>query len=118
MQYFSCPDIVVVCDPPELELRNQESDTLLNPTLLIEIFSPLTEDWDRELRAVQYRRCSSLREYLVISEVEPFVEQYVRQVDDHWALATTIGLDATLRMPSINCEITFETLYKDVSVPL
>ncbi len=112
-RYSSSPDIVVICGEPKF--HDQEEKTILNPTLLIEIFSPLTEDRDRGLRSVQYRRCPSLREYLVVSEVEPFVEQYVRRNDGQWELSTTTGLNADLRMPSINCEISLRVLFDEVA---
>ncbi len=42
---YRYPDIAVVCGPAEFE--DTESDTLLNPTVLIEVLSPSTEASDR-----------------------------------------------------------------------
>ena len=83
----------------------------------MEIFSQDTDEKDRGLRAVQYRQCPTLREYLAISEFEPFVEQFIRREDGHWELFTTTDLDATLRMPSIGCEIPLRTLFDNVAFP-
>ena len=42
---YAYPDIVVVCGRPQFEDRHR--DTLLNPTVIIEILSPSTEGYDR-----------------------------------------------------------------------
>ena len=39
-----CPDIVVVCG--EEQFGDEELDTLLNPTVIIEVLSPSTEGYD------------------------------------------------------------------------
>ncbi len=44
-QNYHYPDAVVVCGTPEFE--DAHVDTLLNPTLLIEVLSPSTESYDR-----------------------------------------------------------------------
>ncbi len=50
---YTYPDIVIVCGDPEFE--DEELDTLLNPTLIIEILSPSTEDYDRGHRGPPQR---------------------------------------------------------------
>jgi Uma2 family endonuclease len=39
------PNVTVVCGEPKFE--DEEFDTLLNPTLIIEVLSPSTENYDR-----------------------------------------------------------------------
>ncbi len=51
---YTYPDVVAVCGPPEFE--DAEADTLLNPTVLLEILSPSTESYDRGEKLEQYLR--------------------------------------------------------------
>ena len=42
---YTYPDVVVVCDEPRFE--DDVFDTLLNPTVIVEVLSPSTEAYDR-----------------------------------------------------------------------
>ena len=51
---YTYPDLVVVCGQARFEDR--QVDTLLNPTLIVEVLSPSTESYDRGKKFAQYRR--------------------------------------------------------------
>lgn len=108
------PDIAVVCGPPELE--DDHGDTLLNPTLLVEVLSPSTEAFDRGGKFANYRKIASLREYLLVSTHEPRIEHYVRQ-GEAWLLTETEGLDATLVLETIGCALALGEVYGKVPFP-
>src|SRR5262245_57184728 len=42
---YTYPDIVIVCG--DEKFKDERQDTLLNPTVIIEVLSPSTEDYDR-----------------------------------------------------------------------
>jgi Uma2 family endonuclease len=46
--------VTVVCGEPQFE--DAEVDTLLNPTVLVEVLSPSTADYDRGGKRTYYRR--------------------------------------------------------------
>ena len=75
--WYTYPDIMVVCDEPRF--ADEQNDTLLNPTLIVEVLSPSTEAHDRGFKFAQYRKLDSLREYVLVSQSEPRVERFVRQ---------------------------------------
>ena len=56
----------VACGEPTFE--DAEVDTLLNPTLLVEVLSKSTEDYDRGGEFEHYRTIESLREYLLVAQ--------------------------------------------------
>ncbi len=62
---YTYPDVVVVCGEPKF-VDNQK-DTLLNPTFLVEVLSPSTEAYDRGFKSSQYRKLESLQEYALVS---------------------------------------------------
>ncbi len=96
------PDVVVVCGEPRY--LDGEIDTLLNPSLVIEVLSPSTERHDRGLKAARYRTIESLTEYAFVSQTEPRVEIYRRQASGDWLLSESVGIDATCRFEGLNEE--------------
>lgn len=69
-QYRVCPDVTVSCD---LRHRGAE-DAIRHPTLVIEVLSPATEARDRGQKALQYRACPSIQEYVLVSGGAQIVE--------------------------------------------
>ena len=112
---YTYPDVVVVCGEPEF--LDAEVDTLLNPVLLIEVLSESTEDYDRGMKFKQYRQLASLKVYLVVSQTEPLIEQFVRRGDTYWELSEVCGLDQKLSLSSIGCELPFAEAFAKVSFP-
>lgn len=110
---YAYPDLVVVCDPPEFE--DPHIDTLLNPTLLIEVLSPSTEQYDRGKKFESYRALKSLREYGLIAQDRPHIERYVRQAAGMWMLSEVNGLDASLELGSISCTLALTDIYAKVT---
>ena len=109
---YTYPDVVVVCGEPRL--ADDQGDTLLNPTVVLEVLSPSTESYDRGKKFEHYRTLPSLREYLLVRQDEPLIEQFVRQPDDHWLFSATGGLEATVRLPSIDCALALAEVYDRV----
>ena len=110
---YTYPDITVVCGEPRFE--DGEMDTLLNPTLLIEVLSPSTEGYDRGKKFAHYRTLESLREYVLVAQEEARVELFTRQEDGHWLLSEASRLEETLLLASIGCGLRLADVYDRVS---
>jgi Uma2 family endonuclease len=108
---YHYPDIAVVCGKPEFE--DAFVDTLLNPTLLVEILSPSTEAYDRGGKFAHYRKITSLQEYLLVMQDQPSIERYLRQ-GDVWVLSEAVGLNASLSLVSIDCILSLREVYDKV----
>ena len=67
----------MVCDSPQFE--DGYADTLLNPTVLIEVLSPSIETYDPGGKFSHYRKIATLREYLMVTQDQPSIECYLRQ---------------------------------------
>ena len=109
---YAYPDVVVFCGEPELE--EEHLDMLYNPTLLVEVLSPTTEDYDQGKKFGRYRRIDTLQEYLLVAQDAPHVEHYVRQDDGSWRFTETDGLDAKITLPSVEAELPLAEIYLDV----
>ena len=109
---YTYPDLSVACEEPQF--ADAEMDTLVNPTLLVEILSPSTEDYDRGTKAKMYRAIPSLRELLLISQESYEVELYRRQAGGGWSLTEAKGLEASIELESIGYTLRLLDLYKKV----
>lgn len=114
-ELFTYPDVVVVCG--EAEFLDDDLDTLLNPTLIVEVLSPSTADYDRGGKFAHYRTLASLREYLVLAQDRVHAEHWVRQDGDRWVLAETGDPQAVLTLPSIGCTLALADAYAKVPLP-
>ncbi|HEX3525909.1 MAG TPA: Uma2 family endonuclease [Thermoanaerobaculia bacterium] len=111
---YTYSDVLVVCGEPRLE--DHHHDTLLNPTLIIEVLSPSSEAYDRGKKFEHYRSIESFVEYLLVTQDEPRVEQYLRQPAGRWLFTAVAGLDATIALPSIQCELSLAEVYDRVEL--
>lgn len=109
---FFYPDVVAICD--ELQIHDDRKDIILNPDLVIEVLSPSTEAFDRGAKFRAYQTIESLKEYVLVSQNEPLIEQYVRNGEGKWTYAAAEGLDSTLTLPSIECTLNLSAVYDKV----
>jgi len=110
---YTYPDVVVACEEPQFE--DAELDILLNPTVLIEVLSKSTESYDRGMKSKHFRTIPSLKSHLLVSQTEPAIERYDSAEDGHWILTEISGLDATLPIPAIDCQLSMSEIYARVS---
>lgn len=106
---YTYPDLSAVCGEPEFQ--EQSFETLLNPTLLVEILSPSTEAYDRGLKFERYRRITSLRQYLLIAQDRVHVELFTRGEDGLWWLTDSNSREDTVALDSIGCGLPLGELY-------
>lgn len=113
---FTYPDVVITCEEPKFE--DSELDTLLNPTLIVEVLSPSTEGYDRGIKFERYRSIPSLAEYVLVAQDRIHVEHYVRQTGGRWLLEELSDLGKILELPSIGCRIALGEIYERVASEL
>jgi Uma2 family endonuclease len=113
-RYFY-PDIVVVCGEPQFE--DSSVDTLLNPTVIIEVLSDSTERFDRGRKFAYYRTLPSLRGYLLIAQDEYRVDAYRKGDDGRWLLEDAQGRDATLPLGIEGCTLVLGDVYDRIALP-
>ncbi len=110
---YTYPDIVVICGEPKFQ--DKVFDTLLNPTLLIEVLSESTESYDRGKKFQHYRSSESLREYVLVSQDEARIEKYVKQGDGFWVLSEAVGTNAKIKLDAIDCELALSEVFDKVN---
>lgn len=111
---YTYPDVTVACGA--IQLEDQHADTLLNPSVIVEVLSPSTEKYDRGEKFAHYRRLPSLQEYVLVTQERMRVEHYARS-GDQWVLTELNQPDAVLELPSIQCHVLLQDIYDKVELP-
>ncbi len=110
---ISYPDVVVICGEPEY--HDKHKDVVLNPTVIIEVLSESTADFDRGVKFTRYRMFNpTLSDYILIWQDEPVVEHYIRQASGDWLLKEYHGLDKSFQIDSIECSLNLADVYERV----
>ncbi len=112
---YTYPDVIAVCG--ERKFYEKQKDTLLNPTVIVEVLSKSTQGYDRGQKFEHYRALDSLQEYITIAQDRVHVEHYARQNDNRWLLTEMNALDTVLHLPSLGCEILLTDVYEDIELP-
>jgi Uma2 family endonuclease len=106
------PDVLVVCG--QQRFLDEQEDTLLNPTVVIEVLSDSTEAYDRGKKFEHYRQILSCREYLLVNQKEPRIEQFIRQANREWTLKEAGDLTAEIHLPSIRVVLPLSEVFSKV----
>jgi Uma2 family endonuclease len=108
------PDVVVVCGEPKF--IDKVFDTLTNPTVIIEVLSPSTKRFDANEKFADYRRMDSVQEYLLVYQDKARIEHYFKNSEGKWEVEDLLGLEATLQLTSIDCELKMADIYKKLKL--
>ena len=110
---YAYPDLIVVCDEPDL--LNDTFDTLLNPTVIVEILSKSTRGYDKNAKFALYRDIPTLREYLLIDSRRIKIEAWQKSAGGVWSLAKeTNRIDDAISIETIGLSLPVRTIYNRV----
>jgi Uma2 family endonuclease len=101
------PDVSVVCGP--LETDPADRHAVLNPTLVVEVLSDSTEEYDRTEKLDHYRQIPTLREIALVSQHEPRVEVWRRR-DGDWT-HDAYGSGSRAPLTAVGCDLGVDELY-------
>jgi Uma2 family endonuclease len=106
---FFYPDVTVVCG--ERIFYQNRTDIVTNPVLLIEVLPESTKEYDKNDKFLSYQNLETLREYVLISQNRPAVQQYIRQNDGSWKYLATIGIDSEVTFESVETTLKLNDIY-------
>jgi Uma2 family endonuclease len=111
---FTYPDISVVCG--EIETRNNDDWNILNPTVIVEVLSPSTRDYDHGLKFQLYRDIPSLKEYVLIDSESISVELFFINEHHHWELIEYKTLEESLILDSLQVKLDLKEIYEETKL--
>ncbi|MBO1347203.1 MAG: Uma2 family endonuclease [Hormoscilla sp. GUM202] len=106
---FYYPDVMVSCD----ERDRRAIKVIYHPCLVVEVLSPGTEAFDRGKKFQNYRRISTLKEYLLIDAEEITVECFRPKENGVWEISS-YGEGDEVNLTSVDLSFPIEMLYEDV----
>jgi Uma2 family endonuclease len=107
---FSYPDILIVCGEPEY--FDEHSDIIMNPTVIVEVLSKSTELFDRGEKFQRYRvRNPTLKDYVLVSQTQPFVEHFRREPDGARKMQESASLEGSVTLSGVPCVLKLVDVY-------
>ncbi|MGD1908541.1 MAG: Uma2 family endonuclease [Leptolyngbyaceae cyanobacterium] len=111
-QIYTYPDVMMIAG--ELAYQPGRRDTLINPTVIVEVLSKSTQAYDRGDKFAAYRTIPSFQEYLLVDQYTSHIESYVKAGENRWIFQEYDRLETTVRLESCNFEIALTDLYDRV----
>ncbi|MEH2072960.1 MAG: Uma2 family endonuclease [Nostoc sp.] len=111
---YTYPDVMVISGKPIYEGNGTTQVT--NPSIIVEVLSNSTQNYDRTNKFRFYRSIPELQEYIMIDQYEYLVEQFTKNVNGQWVLTEYESVDAVLSLQSIDFKIPFSDIYEGVNL--
>lgn len=113
---YTYPDVMVIKGKPIYEGTGTTNVT--NPSIIVEVLSKSTRDYDWTDKFIYYRSMPEFQEYILIDQYRFYVAQYFKQDDGKWLFNDYQGGEAVLKLASAHFEISFQNLYERVDFEL
>lgn len=110
---YTYPDISIICGDPEL--TDEKFDTATNPSVIIELLSKSTHNYDRIEKFSLYRDIDSLQEYIMIDTEKVHITQYLRNANDGWQLTDHKSLNNTFTIHTVQITLLLTDIYEGIS---
>jgi Uma2 family endonuclease len=111
---YTYPDVIVQCLPPEYDTVDPNS--LINPTVIIEILSPSTERYDRNIKQVNYRSIATLREIVLVSQTLKKIDRFYRRDDGSWSWDVFTESEGDFTFESVPVTVSLADIYRGVEL--
>ncbi|NET60964.1 MAG: Uma2 family endonuclease [Symploca sp. SIO2E6] len=110
---YTYPDVMVIEGEP-IYLGTGKT-TVVNPSLLVEVLSKSTKNYDLGDKFIYYRSIPEFKEYILIDQAKYHVMQYAKNSHGQWLLREQESADAILQLSSIEFQINLQDIYEKVN---
>ena len=107
---FTYPDITVYCGEPVS--TSFDEDSVINPTVIIEILSPSTKGYDHGEKFQLYRDIPSLKQYILVDTDSLLVESFLLDSSGHWVLFEYKSANDQLLLSQAGVSISLLEIYE------
>ncbi|MEO6636645.1 MAG: Uma2 family endonuclease [Ginsengibacter sp.] len=111
---FTYPDISIICG--EIITLNNDDYNVLNPSVIIEVLSKSTKNYDRGEKFKLYRAIPTLREYILVDSESIHIEVFRLNDNQHWELEEYNSTTDVLHVKAIDEKVQLEEIYDGVKV--
>lgn len=109
---ISYPDVVIAGAEPSF--ADQNSDLLINPTVVFEIISRGTNSSDKAQKLESFLAMDSIKECVMLKEDEMRAEHYSRQNAKQWIYRIYNERDDVVSLDSLNTKISLSEIYAGI----
>jgi Uma2 family endonuclease len=110
------PDVTVICGQVQLDPDDPRRHTVTNPTVLCEVLSPSTADYDRGEKLDGYKLVPSVRHVVLVAFDQRSVEVWSRHGAADWTRQLA-GAGERVHLAAIGVELGVDELYSDPLSP-
>ncbi len=107
---YTYPDISIFCRT--FASSEHGDDTLIEPTVLIEILSPSTKNYDRGGKFKLYRDIPPLKEFILIDSESISIEAFRINTGGHWELEEYKSISDELFIPTVQVSLSLGEIYE------
>ncbi|MDP4262052.1 MAG: Uma2 family endonuclease [Bacteroidota bacterium] len=111
---FTYPDISVVCG--DILTKNNDEWNILNPSIIIEVLSPSTRNYDRGEKFKLYRDIPTLREYILVDSESIRIEAFHVNDNGHWELEEYKNTNETLLIKTVQLSVPLTEIYEGIKL--
>ncbi len=108
---FTYPDISIFCG--EVKVLKEDQNTATLPTVIIEILSPSTRNYDRGVKFMLYRAIPSLTDYILIEAESIHAEHFAINKEGLWQLKEHNKPGEEIFLESLGVKLSLEEIYED-----
>ena len=109
---YTYPDAMVICGA--IQLVEAPLDTVANPSLIVEVLSDSTAEYDRGDKFLLYQPIATLRDYILIEQNKVAVDHYARSAEDVWILHSHSELSETVMTAAAPATLLLADVYASV----
>jgi Uma2 family endonuclease len=110
---YTYPDISIICG--EMNLTDEQFDTATNPSVIIELLSKSTRNYDKGEKFTLYRDIDSLQEYILVDTEKIYIEKHIRNADNSWQLTDYRSLENSFSISTVNVSFLLKDIYEGVT---
>jgi Uma2 family endonuclease len=111
---FTYPDISIICG--EIITLNDDEYNALNPSVIIEVLSKSTKNYDRGEKFKLYRDITTLKEYILVDSESIHIEIFRLNANNHWELEEYKDLDGSILVKTIDESLLVAEIYENVEI--
>jgi Uma2 family endonuclease len=111
---YTYTDTAVICGPIERDPNDPQAAK--NLRVIVEVLSKSTEKYDRGEKFELYQQLPSLEEYVLVSQEDARITHLMRLDDGSWRYVLIAGLDQTLHLASLACDLPLAEIYDGVTL--
>ena len=104
------PNVTVVAGHAEPD--PEDANTVVNPSVVVEVTSPSTEDYDRTEKLEHYQRIPGMSAVVLVSHRERCIEVISRGDDGAWQRSEARAGNAAA-LPSLDATLVVDEVYRD-----